>query len=106
MPTILESQVAVMIANQEKMEAHLRSYRENQVIQNSNIKEIKDALVGSNLTGNKGLVNEVLDLEKKIESQNEKLIQYDVYVNQAKWAFGILASIIVALFVAVIKGIK
>jgi len=45
----------------------------------SSLNRIESALIGNVLNGNKGLVQEVNDLQTSVKSQNEKMIQYGVY---------------------------
>jgi len=64
--------------------------------------DIKNALVGSNLNGNIGLVNKVQSIEKKQDIHEELLSNHKLYFKQV----GILISAVIALVVGLIIKIS
>lgn len=64
--------------------------------------DIKNALVGSELNGNKGLVNKVEAIEKKIDLQEETLSNHRLYFKQ----MGLLISAVIAIVVGLIIRIS
>ena len=60
--------------------------------------DIKNALVGSELNGNKGLVNKVEAIEKKQDLQEETLSNHRLYFKQ----MGLLISAVIAIVVGLI----
>ena len=64
--------------------------------------DIKNALVGSELNGNKGLVNKVEAIEKKQDLQEETLSNHRLYFKQ----MGLLISAVIAIVVGLIIRIS
>lgn len=64
--------------------------------------DIKNALVGSDLNGNKGLVNKVEAIEKKIDLQEETLSSHRLYFKQ----MGVVISAVIAIVVGLIIRIS
>ena len=64
--------------------------------------DIKNALVGSDLNGNKGLVNKVDAIEKKIDLQEETLSSHRLYFKQ----IGVIISTVIAIVVGLIIRIS
>ena len=64
--------------------------------------DIKNALVGSELNGNVGLVNKVQSIEKKQEVQDELLSDHRLYFKQ----IGVAISAVIALVVGLIIKIS
>lgn len=64
--------------------------------------DIKNALVGSELNGNKGLVNKVETIEKKLDLQEETLSNHRLYFKQ----MGLLISAVIAIVVGLIIRIS
>ena len=64
--------------------------------------DIKNALVGSELNGNKGLVNKVEAIEKKIDLQEETLSSHRLYFKQ----IGVIISAVIAIVVGLIIRIS
>ena len=64
--------------------------------------DIKNALVGSELNGNKGLVNKVEAIEKKQDLQEETLSSHRLYFKQ----IGVIISAVIAIVVGLIIRIS
>lgn len=64
--------------------------------------DIKNALVGSELNGNKGLVNKVEAIEKKLDLQEETLSSHRLYFKQ----MGVVISAVIAIVVGLIIRIS
>ena len=60
--------------------------------------DIKNALVGSDVNGNKGLVNKVESIEKKQDIHEELLSNHKLYFKQ----MGLLISAVIAIVVGLI----
>lgn len=81
---------------------HIRHHQDLQKqVNETNTKlltDIKNALVGSDLNGNKGLVNKVEAVEKKLDLQEETLSNHRLYFKQ----MGLLISAVIAIVVGLI----
>ena len=64
--------------------------------------DIKNALVGSDVNGNKGLVNKVESIEKKQDIHDELLSNHKLYFKQ----MGLLISAVIAIVVGLIIRIS
>lgn len=64
--------------------------------------DIKNALVGSELNGNKGLVNKVEAIEKKQDLHEETLSSHRLYFKQ----IGVIISAVIAIVVGLIIRIS
>ena len=104
--TTLETQIALILANQQRMEGHLKSYRENQIAQNSNIKELKEAITGNDLNGKRGFLTDVTEIKKKhseietkVDAHSEILKEHKPIVSSVRYFYSVLLVAIVGFII-------
>ena len=61
--------------------------------------EIKNSLKGSDMNGNKGLVDEVQDVKNKVDHLEDFNSEIKVYVKQGKFMFGVFAGLMVGIII-------
>jgi uncharacterized protein YkvS len=64
---------------------------------------IKSALVGNEISGDKGMVGKVDKLQEELAILTEDRIRNSIYISQLSWAIRAIATVVTALLVAVIK---
>lgn len=86
----------------DRIEQHLKLLKQDAEARSSDIKEIKQALIGSALNDYKGLVWKISDIDQRVQNLEEQESEIQVYIKQAKvliLAFtAALATLIVKAF--------
>lgn len=86
----------------ERIEQHLRLLKESDIDKTTVLLNIQNALTGSALNGNKGIVNQINDIDERVQDLEVFKGEISVYVNQFKVAFvvifGALVTLILKLF--------
>jgi hypothetical protein len=86
----------------DRIEQHLRLLKESDLDKTTLLLNIQNALTGSNLNGNKGIVNQLNHIDERVEDLEVFKNEISVYVNQFKVAFviifGALVTLIIKLF--------
>jgi chromosome segregation ATPase len=86
----------------DRIEQHLKLLKQDAEARSSDIKEIKQALIGSALNDYKGLVWKISDIDQRVQNLEEQESEMQVYVKQGKvliLAFtAALATLIVKAF--------
>jgi hypothetical protein len=86
----------------DRIEQHLRLLKESDMDKTSMISDIKNALTGNPLNGNKGMVKQIDEIDERVEDLEKFKGEISVYVNQFKAAFivifGALITLIFKLF--------
>jgi hypothetical protein len=86
----------------DRIEQHLRLLKENDIDKSSILLNIQNALTGSSLNGNRGIVKQINDIDERVEDLEMFKGEISVYVNQFKVAFviifGALVTLILKLF--------
>ena len=90
----------------EKLTRHLskneKITEENSVV----LLEIKTALIGSEFNDKKGIVYILNDIDKRVKLMEKKQEEHDIYVSQGKWLLSIIASVVIAFGVYVLRKIN
>lgn len=88
-----------------KVTAEIERIRHHQDLQkkvnedNSKIlNDIKNALVGSDLNGNKGVVKQLTEIDNRVEDLEDFKGEVNVYVRQAKFVIGAMVIILLGIF--------
>ena len=88
-----------------KVTAEIERIRQHQDLQkkvnedNSKIlNDIKNALVGSDLNGNKGVVKQLIEIDNRVEDLEDFKSEVNVYVRQAKFVIGAMVIILLGIF--------
>ena len=88
-----------------KVTAEIERIRQHQDLQkkvnedNSKIlNDIKNALVGSDLNGNKGVVKQLTEIDNRVEDLEDFKGEVNVYVRQAKFVIGAMVIILLGIF--------
>jgi len=89
----------------EKVTAEIERIRHHQDLQkkvneeNSKIlNDIKNALVGSDLNGNKGVVRQLNEIDNRVEDLEDFKGEINVYVRQFKFIVGAVVVILLGIF--------
>lgn len=86
----------------DRIEQHLRLLKESDLDKNQLLSDIKNALTGNPLNGNKGMVKQIDEIDERVEDLEKFKGEISVYVNQFKAAFivifGALITLIFKLF--------
>ena len=86
----------------DRIEQHLRLLKDSDTNNTALLMNIQNALTGSALNGNKGIVRQINDIDERVESLEIFKGEISVYVNQFKVAFviifGALLTLILKLF--------
>jgi hypothetical protein len=83
----------------DRIEQHLRLLKQDGEERASDIKEIKQALIGSALNDYKGLVWKVSDIDDRVQKLEEQESEIQVYIKQAKVLIVAFAAAMVTLIV-------
>jgi len=82
----------------DRIEQHLHNLKLNDEKQGDLLIDIKNTLVGSNLNGNKGLVNLVGELDLRLKEVEKKQALADEKLSTIKWTSRTIGGAIVAFF--------
>ena len=82
----------------DSIEQHLRNLKLNDEKQGDLLIDIKNTLVGSNLNGNKGLVNSMVDFDSRLKEVEKKQALADEKLSTIKWTSRTIGGAIVAFF--------
>lgn len=82
----------------DRIEQHLRNLKLNDEKQGDLLIDIKNTLVGSNLNGNKGLVNQLDSMDSRLKEVEKKQALADEKLSTIKWTSRTIGGAIVAFF--------
>ena len=68
----------------DRIEQHLRLLKQDGETRAADIREIKQALIGSPLNDHKGLVWKINDIDVRVQNLEDQESEIQVYVKQAK----------------------
>ena len=88
-----------------KVTAEIERIRQHQDLQKKvneentkTLNDIKNALVGSDLNGNKGVVKQLTEIDNRVDDLEEFKGEVNVYVRQAKFVIGAMVVILLGIF--------
>lgn len=88
-----------------KLTAEIERIRHHQDLQKKvneentkTLNDIKNALVGSDLNGNKGVVKQLTEIDNRVEDLEEFKGEVNIYVRQAKFVIGAMVVILLGIF--------
>jgi len=81
----------------DRIEQHLRLLKDSDIDKTTLLLNIQNALTGSALNGNKGIVKQINDIDERVEDLEMFKGEISVYVNQFKVAFVIIFGALVTL---------
>ena len=81
----------------DRIEQHLRLLKDSDIDKTTLLLNIQNALTGSPLNGNKGIVKQINDIDERVEDLETFKGEISVYVNQFKVAFVIIFGALVTL---------
>ena len=90
----------------EILNGHSKFFKESLKENERNLIEIKSALIGNKMNGDKGIVFLITDIDKRVTEIERTQEQYKVYVNQMKWVAGVIMSFIVGLMLLLVTDKK
>lgn len=85
----------------DRIEHHLKLLKENDTNQMTVMLNIQNALVGSAMNGNKGIVSRIDEIEDIVDELDDFKKEATVYVRQSKFVIG---AIVVALIALLLKA--
>lgn len=81
----------------DRIEHHLSLLKKNDTDQMTLLLNIENALIGSKQNGNKGIVTDIKDIEKRVDDLDEFKNEATVYVRQSKFVIGAVVVALIAL---------
>jgi hypothetical protein len=88
----------------DRIEQHLKLLKQDSETRSADIKEIKQALLGNDLNGFRGLVWKISDIDTRVIDLEENDAELKVYIKQAKViAVAFTAALVTLLFKAFAK---
>lgn len=72
----------------DRLEAHFKEFRKDAVIDRELNKDVRTALIGSNLNGNKGIVNLLDSVDSRLKSLENQQTLDEEMKKQMKYASG------------------
>jgi hypothetical protein len=81
----------------DRIEQHLRLLKESDSDKTALLINIQNALTGSTLNGNKGIVQKIDEIDERVEDLEQFKGEISVYVNQFKVAFAIIFGALITL---------
>ena len=101
-PLIHSEKDYVMEEKLDRLENHFKVYKTDMIDLKTTVKNVETALIGSPLNGNKGIVNLIDEVNKKVEDMEKKqLLHEDTiknYKSTLKLVIGGFISYIIWLF--------
>lgn len=91
-PYIMEEKI-------DRLESHFKEFRKDAAIDREINRDIRNALIGSNLNGNKGIVTLVDDVDKRLNEMEKRQLLYEEMFTGFKWSVGTIATGIVSFFI-------
>lgn len=82
----------------DSIEQHLRNLKLNDEKQGDLLISIQNALIGTHLNGNKGLVNSMVDFDSRLKEVEKKQALADEKLSTIKWTSRTIGGAIVAFF--------
>lgn len=87
----------------ERVENHFKNFRIDNEQVKTDLSDIKKALIGNELIGNKGLINSVLDIRRDVDVLKLKDERRDQNEKDIKWIGGTIIGVIFVLLVYIIQ---
>ena len=88
----------------DRIEQHLKQLKNDSEIRSNDIKEIKQALLGNDLNGFRGLVWKISDIDTRVTDLEDNDAELKVYIKQAKViAIAFTAALVTLIFKAFSK---
>ena len=81
----------------DRIEQHLKLLKQDSEIRSSDIKEIKQALLGNDLNGFRGLVWKISDIDNRVTDLEDNHSEMKVYISQAKFVVAAFTAALVTL---------
>jgi hypothetical protein len=81
----------------DRIEQHLRLLKDSDMDKTTMLINIENALTGSPLNGNKGMVRQIDEIDERVEDLETFKGEISVYVNQFKVAFLVIFSALITV---------
>lgn len=69
----------------DRLENHFKVYKSDMVDVKDTVRNIETALIGSNINGNKGIVNLLDSIDVRVQKLEDKQILNDEFITNLKW---------------------
>ena len=92
------SELAKVTAEIERIRQHQDLQKKVNEENTKTLNDIKNALVGSDLNGNKGVVKQLTEIDNRVDDLEEFKGEANVYVRQAKFIIGAMVVILLGIF--------
>lgn len=92
------SELAKVTAEIERIRHHQDLQKKVNEDNSKILNDIKNALVGSDLNGNKGVVKQLIEIDNRVEDLEEFKGEVNIYVRQAKFVIGAMVVILLGIF--------
>lgn len=94
----MNTDLAKLTAEIERIRHHQDLQKKVNEENTKTLNDIKNALVGSDLNGNKGVVKQLTEIDNRVEDLEEFKGEVNVYVRQAKFIIGAMVVILLGIF--------
>ena len=102
----MENDIQQLKIDVEKLTRHMSKNEKMTEDNNIILLNVQTALIGSEYNDKKGIVYVLNDIDKRVKLIEQKQAEHDIYVNQGKWSLGVVASVLIAFGVYVLKKIN
>lgn len=90
----------------DRLEAHFRAFKKDAVIDRELNRDLRTALIGSSLNGNKGIVNLLDQVNKRLEDlEKEQVLYKDAFENH-KWSVRAIVGAFITTFIIWFFNVK
>jgi hypothetical protein len=86
----------------DRIDGHLTSLKKTSELRSEDIRMIKTALIGDEISQETGLIHRVKVIDEKVQLLQEKDHKNTVYISQLKFVVGIIVTLIVAFLFSII----
>lgn len=83
----------------DRLEAHFREFKKDVAVDREINRDIRNALVGSNLNGNKGIVNLIDEIDERLLKMEKRQVLFEEVFSGFKWSVGTIIGGIVTFFI-------
>jgi hypothetical protein len=102
----MEEAIRSLKVDVEKLTRHLTKQEKLNEDNSLMLLNIQTALLGSEFNDKKGIVYILNDIDKRVKIIEKIQGEHEVYVNQGKWALGIVASALIGFGIYILRKIN
>lgn len=81
----------------DRIDQHLRILKDNDEEKTLLLLSIKASLVGSEMNGNKGIVQDMRETKNDVKDLEKIVQEHSIFVKQAKWIVAVVVSALIGI---------